>query len=72
MRRFKNQGVCWRALDRRAFLGWLGWGAGTAFLAACGTSSTPSGKDQKVTVTFWTPGGGGDFCTGIGRYRQGF
>lgn len=60
----KNQGVCWRAINRRAFLRVLGWGAGTACLAACGASSTPPGKSQKVIVTFWTPGGGGDFCTG--------
>src|SRR5437867_12613364 len=53
-----------RLWNRRAFLRWLGWGGGTALLAACGTSSTPAGKGQKVTVTFWTPGGGGDFCTG--------
>jgi hypothetical protein len=34
----KNQGVCWHAIDRRAFLRWLVCGGGTACLAACGTS----------------------------------
>ena len=68
----KNQGVCWHAIDRRAFLRWLGWGGGTACLAACGTSSTPAGKGQKVIVTFWTPGGGGDFCTGLDAIARDF
>src|SRR2546428_292428 len=61
----ENRGVYWHASERRAFLRWLGWGGGTACLAACGTASTPAGKGQKVIVTFWTPGGGGDFCTGL-------
>ena len=68
----KNQGVCWRAIDRRAFLRWLGWGGGTACLAACGTASTPAGKGQKVIVSFWTPGGGGDFCTGLDAIARDF
>src|SRR5262245_65682843 len=67
-----NQSVCWRAIDRRAFLRWLSWGGGTALLAACGTASTPAGKGQKVTVTFWTPGGGGDFCTGLDAIARAF
>src|SRR5919198_3700452 len=67
-----NQGVCWHAIDRRAFLRWLGCGGGTACLAACGTSSTPAGKGQKVIVTFWTPGGGGDFCTGLDTIARDF
>ena len=57
---------------RRAFLRWLGWGGWTACLAACGTSSTPAGKGQKVTMTFWTPGGGGDFCTGLDAIARDF
>jgi multiple sugar transport system substrate-binding protein len=68
----KNQGVCWYALDRRAFLHWLGWGGGTACLAACGTASPPAGKGQKVTVSFWTPGGGGDFCMGLDAIARDF
>ena len=68
----KNQGVCWYALDRRAFLRVARLGGGTAFLAACGTSSAPAGKGQKVTVTFWTPGGGGDFCTGLDAIARDF
>ena len=68
----KNQGVCRHAIDRRAFLRWLGWGGGTACLAACGTASTPVGKGQKVIVTFWTPGGGGDFCTGLDAIARDF
>ena len=68
----KNQGMCWYELDRRAFLRWLGWGGGTACLAACGTSATPTGKGQKVTVTFWTPGGGGDFCAGLDAIARDF
>ena len=72
MMRLKNHGVCWRALDRRAFLCWLGCGGVTACLAACGTSSAPSGKGQKVIVTFWTPGGGGDFCTGLDAIARDF
>src|SRR5262249_10286149 len=68
----KNQSVCWHAFNRRTFLRWLGWGGGTACLAACGTSSTPVGKSQKVTVTFWTPGGGGDFCLGLDAIARDF
>src|SRR5919108_3241292 len=68
----KNQGVYWHAIDRRAFLRWLGCGGGAACLAACGTSSTPAGKGQKVTVTFWTPGGGGDFCLGLDTIARDF
>src|SRR5262249_53581331 len=68
----KNQGVYWPAIDRRAFLRWLGWVGGTACLAACGTSSTPAGKEQQVIVSFWTPGGGGDFCTGLDAIARDF
>src|SRR5512145_1967198 len=68
----KTQDVSWRAIDRRAFLRWLGWGGGTAFLAACGTATTPAGKGQKVTVSFWTPGGGGDFCTALDAIARDF
>src|SRR5262245_8009877 len=68
----KNQGMYGHAIDRRAFLRWLGWGGGMACLAACGTSSTPAGKGQKVIVTFWTPGGGGDFCTGLDAIARDF
>src|SRR5215471_10090033 len=68
----KNQGVCWHTIDRRAFLRWLGWGGGTACLVACGTSSPPASKGQKVIVTFWTPGGGGDFCTGLDAIARDF
>jgi multiple sugar transport system substrate-binding protein len=48
-------------IDRRAFLRLIGFGGGTAILAACGTSTAP-GVGEPVTVAFWTPGGGGDFC----------
>src|SRR5215813_6232514 len=68
----KNQGVYWHAMNRRAFLRWLVWGGGTACLAACGTSSTPAGKGQKTTVTFWTPGGGGDLCLGLDAIARDF
>jgi multiple sugar transport system substrate-binding protein len=48
-------------IGRRAFLRLMGLGGGTAILAACDTS-TPPGAGEPVTVVFWTPGGGGDFC----------
>ena len=51
--------VAGTSLDRRAFLGLVGFAAGTALLAACGA---PSNGGDKVMLTFWTPGGGGDFC----------
>ncbi len=59
----KHHGVSWHAIDRRGFLRLVGLGGGTGFLAACGRSATPPGAGQKATLTFWTPGGGGDFCT---------
>ena len=48
-------------IGRRAFLRLAGLWGSTAILAACSTS-TPPGVGEPVTVTFWTPGGGGGFC----------
>lgn len=70
--RIKNGGVSRHGMERRAFLRLVRFGAGTACLAACGASSTPSGVGQKVTVTFWTPGGGGDFCTALDNIARDF
>src|SRR4029453_2858003 len=48
-------------IGRRAFLRLVGLWGSTAIIAACSTS-TPPGMGEPVTVIFWTPGGGGDFC----------
>jgi len=58
-------------IDRRAFLRVIGLGAGTAALAACGRSAPPE-VGESVTVSFWTPGGGGDFCAQLDAIAQDF
>ncbi|MBI3329926.1 MAG: extracellular solute-binding protein, partial [Nitrospinae bacterium] len=68
----ENKGVSRNALNRRAFLRLAGFMGGTAFLAGCRASSTPSVVHKKVTVTFWTPGGGGDFCTALDDIAKAF
>ncbi len=58
-------------IDRRAFLRVIGLGGGAAVLAACGPS-TPPGVREPALVTFWTPGGGGDFCAGLDAIAKDF
>ena len=41
-------------------------------MAACGPASTSPGDGQKVTLTFWTPGGGGDFCARLDDIARDF
>jgi len=50
-------------VDRRAFIRLVGLGAGATLLVACRASPARAGVGQKVTLTFWAPGGGGEFCT---------
>jgi multiple sugar transport system substrate-binding protein len=59
--RLTHSGPARTGMDRRAFLRLMGFAGGTAILAACGRS-TPPGVGAPVTIVFWTPGGGGDFC----------
>jgi multiple sugar transport system substrate-binding protein len=59
-----------RTLARRAFLRLAGLAGGTALLAACG--APPAADGEQVTLTFWTPGGGGDFCARLDAIAQDF
>jgi multiple sugar transport system substrate-binding protein len=57
--------------DRRAFLRLMGFVGGSAVLAACGTSPPPE-VGERGTVSFWTPGGGGEFCTQLDAIAKDF
>jgi multiple sugar transport system substrate-binding protein len=70
MRMTSNDGAR-NAYNRRAFLRLAGLGGWAVFLAAC-SRSTPSVVGEPVTVTFWTPGGGGDFCTRLDTIAKDF
>jgi multiple sugar transport system substrate-binding protein len=69
--RIMHNGPARTGIDRRAFLRALGFGGGTAVLAACGPSAPPE-VGERVTVSFWTPGGGGDFCARLDAIAKDF
>jgi multiple sugar transport system substrate-binding protein len=58
-------------IDRRAFLRLLGLGGGTIIVGACGTSVAPE-TGRQVSLTFWTPGGGGDWCAQLDSIAKDF
>jgi ABC-type glycerol-3-phosphate transport system substrate-binding protein len=64
------------ALSRRTFLRFAGTGMGVALLAACAAppaaqqggaqaESAPA-ADEKISLSFWTPGGSAIYCAGFG------
>jgi multiple sugar transport system substrate-binding protein len=66
-----SSGPARTVIDRRALLRLIGLAGGTAVLAACGTSPPPEGG-ERGTVSFWTPGGGGDFCAHLDAIAKDF
>lgn len=68
-------------LSRRTFLQFAGAGATLALVAACappaqqGGASTSAGDaatGEKITLSFWTPGGSQIYCEGFGTIAQNY
>ena len=71
----KPQSNSSRKLNRREFLKIAGLTGGVSILAACGVKATPTTEKQvatptvseeKIPLSFWTPGGSDVYCQGFG------
>lgn len=69
-------------VSRRAFLQWTGMGAAATMLAACAapaaqqgggqTQSAPASAGDKISLSFWTPGGSKMYCDGFGAIAKNY
>jgi len=74
-----KQATTQAGLSRRAFLKWAGMGAAATALAACaapqatgGGQTKPATGGEKVSLSFWTPGGSKIYCEGFGTIAKNF
>jgi multiple sugar transport system substrate-binding protein len=76
----RNKLTTQTGLSRRAFLKWTGMGAAVTVLAACaapqsagsGGQAKSAAAGEKISLSFWTPGGSKIFCEGFGTIAKNY